>query len=199
MTSPINTEDAFPREQCQNGRSGVTMCNSVKASLPLLVQCEDPCAAKQCLMFGSLSSREKMSVWVRADNWTRPCHFYSSLVSWRTALKQYPQYVTLPILLTKSGLLYIGVCFVFCFFNIHLANVNFLNAVFCFSIPNSHGFIGKERVTKQAQNHVCTTFVDPGFPREDPAFLILYFKRAFYFNCSCLVCWAFPIGCREYT
>lgn len=86
-------------------------------------------------------------------------------------------------------------CFIFLFYILLMWNFFFFwMHLFLFFIPNSHGFMGKERVTKlkieekKAPNHDCTTFVDPGFPWQDPAFLILYFKRAYYFNCSCLMC-----------
>lgn len=123
----------------------------------------------------------------RAEKWT--CLYHShSLFS-----------VTEDCLETKSSVRHLAyppnrmnyhMCVLFLLNFTSYANVNLLNAIFFF-IPNSHGFMGKERLnkqTKKAWDHDCTTFVDPGFPWRDPAFLILYFKCAYYFNCSCLVC-----------
>lgn len=123
---PCNTED--PQERAMpNGRFGVIMCNGVMASLPpacpvwrppvlqsdvlsLDDSAEPSCTPPKPPLVPPLLDAERETS-ARADKWTCPYHFYFHLVSWRTALKQYPRYVTLPILQTESELPYIGVLF----------------------------------------------------------------------------------------
>lgn len=119
-------------------------------SYPCAYQCEDPTCCKVVtfgrllnpLLLVSTGRGEK-----RAEKWT--CLYHShSLFS-----------VTEDCLETKSSVRHLAyppnrmnyhMCVLFLLNFTSYANVNLLNAIFFF-IPNSHGFMGKERLNKQTK------------------------------------------------
>lgn len=158
-------------------RFGVMMCNGV-TDVPhppvtlVRTSVKTPRAAKWCVTFGRLLNPLLLVSTGRGEKRgrrsERVCTILTLyLVSRRTALKQNPQYVTLPILLTE----WITICvcsFSFKFLHLMLMWICWMQFFFFF-IPNSHGFMGKERLNKQTNKLETMTalhLLTPAFPDE---------------------------------